>query len=262
MPPVSLAPLRQSPRRRHNRPASRTCPDRLEHSGRSSGSGSRPILRSRSSRHRRCIRNRLLYKAPRRSGRPIHSSRSSSHGRTHPPRSCSGKDWSSPGIGAPGRYPPPRSVRVHQGSRHRRRSRSGHHHRRLPSRCRRSTLAGASREVALVRPHAVTRSTGETGVVGAARQPVIAVALHAAVAAAATARARGRRRTQRIAADRGRRAGSWSPRRTVRIVRAAEERRITTGVLRPGGAIAANARSRGIGADLLWSGRGASHLQP
>jgi hypothetical protein len=126
-------------------------------------------------------------------------------------------------------------------------------------------LARASLEIALVRPHAAARSAGETRVVGAARQPVIAVTLDPAVAAAATARARSRWsrcRSQRIAADRGRGAGSWSSGRPVRVIRAAKERRITTGVLRPSRAIAADTRSRWIGADLLCSRRGVSRLQP
>ncbi|MDF3018450.1 MAG: hypothetical protein K0R44_3675 [Thermomicrobiales bacterium] len=124
-----------------------------------------------------------------------------------------------------------------------------------------ASLTGASLEVALVRPDAAARSAGETGVVGAARQPVIAVTLHPAVAAAATARAGAGRRTQRIAADRGRGAGSWSPGRPVRVIRAAEERRVATGVLSPSRAVTADTRSRWIGADLLCSGRGVSRLQ-
>jgi hypothetical protein len=95
---------------------------------------------SRSFGRRPCIRNRLPYKSPRRSDHLTHSTRSSSHGRTHPPRSYSGTDWSSPGTDAPGRYPLPHSVRAPQDSRHRRRSRSARCHRRLPSGCYRSIL--------------------------------------------------------------------------------------------------------------------------
>jgi hypothetical protein len=123
-------------------------------------------------------------------------------------------------------------------------------------------LAGASREVACVLAHTVARPAGETGVVGTARQPVVAVALHAAVAAAATARAGCRRRTRRIAADRGRSAGSRPSGRTVRVIGAAKERRVATGVLRPGGTVAADTRSRWVAADLLHPGRGASRLPP
>ena len=124
-----------------------------------------------------------------------------------------------------------------------------------------ASLTGASLEVALVRPHAAARSAGETGVVGAARQPVIAVTLHPAVAAAATARAG---RWTADPADRSRpRTGCrfLVPQEAVRVIRAAEERRVTTGVLRPSRAIAADTRSRWIGADLLCSGRGVSRLQ-
>ena len=136
-PQVSPAPLRPSPRR-HNHPASRTCPDHPVHWGHSSGSGSRPILQSTSPRHRRCIRSRLPCKGCR-SGYLLRSSRSSRFGRTHPPRSYSGMGSSSPGTGARGRYLRSRSVRARQDSRRRRRSRSGQRHRRRPSHCHTST---------------------------------------------------------------------------------------------------------------------------
>jgi hypothetical protein len=126
----------------------------------------------------------------------------------------------------------------------------------------RAPLAGASLEVALILPHAVARTAGKIGGVRAARQPVVAAILHAGVATATAAGAGRRWWTQRVAADRGRRASAWSPRRTVWVVRAAEQRRVATGVLCPGGAIAADARSRRVGADLLRLGRGASCRNP
>ena len=232
------------------------------HWGRSSGSDSRPILRSRSSRHRRCTRTDSCTR--RRAAVVVRSTVAGAAAMAELSRRAAARAR----IGR-------RLALVRQADILRLAASGSTRVRGIVGAAdqpiitgafrpavARAPLAGASREVALVRPHAVTRSTGETRVIGAARQTILAVALHAAVAAAATARARRKERTQRIAADQGRRAGSWSPRRTVRIVRSAEERRITTGVLRSGGAIAANARSRGIGADLLRSGRCASHLQP